>query len=102
MVIGQMSETVHCETGPLSDPAGAVLLLRRGRQLEYATLGWNVISVAVLAVAAMDSGSVALAGFGLDSLIEISASIVVLWRLAATTSPAREQRAIRLIGMECW
>jgi divalent metal cation (Fe/Co/Zn/Cd) transporter len=73
-------------------------LLQRGRRLEYATLGWNVVGVVILAIGAISAGSVALAGFGLDSLIEIGASTVVLWQLADTTHPAREHRAMRLIG----
>ncbi len=78
-------------------PTNTNELLRRGRILECATLGWNVVGVAVLAVAALRAHSVALAGFGLDSLIEIGASIVVLWELAGT-GEARQQRALRLIG----
>jgi hypothetical protein len=62
-------------------------LVRRGRALEYATLGWNVVGVVVLAVSAITAGSVALAGFGLDSAIEIGASMVVLWQLADTSTP---------------
>jgi divalent metal cation (Fe/Co/Zn/Cd) transporter len=72
-------------------------LLRQGRLLEVATLGWNVVGIVVLAVAAITARSVALAGFGLDSLIEIGASIVVLWELAGT-GEARQRRALRLIG----
>ena len=72
--------------------------MRRGRLLEYLTLGWNVVGVAVLTFAAITAGSVAAAGFGLDSLIEIGASTVVLWQLADTVDPVREHRAIRLIG----
>jgi hypothetical protein len=72
-------------------------LLRRGFALEFVTLGWNVIGVAVLAVAAVAARSVALAGFGLDSLIEIGASTVVIWELA-DTGQLRQRRAWRLIG----
>ena len=72
-------------------------LLRRGRGLELVTLGWNVVGVAILALAAWMAKSVALAGFGLDSLIEIGASTVVLWELAGVTGE-RERRAMRLIG----
>lgn len=79
------------------DTAPPGLLLRRGLRLEYATLGWNVVGVVILAVAAIRAGSPALAGFGLDSLIEIGASLVVVWELIGTT-PAREQKAMRLIG----
>ena len=70
-------------------------MLRRGSALEYATLGWNVIGVVVLAAAA--ARSVALAGFGLDSLIEIGASTVVIWELGGTGQD-RQRRALRLIG----
>ena len=74
-------------------------LLRRGFHLEYTTLAWNVAGVAVLALAiAKDDGrSVAMIGFGLDSLVEIGASTVVIWELS-DTSRARQQRALRLIG----
>lgn len=72
-------------------------LLRHGRSLEIATLSWNVVGIAVLAVAAIAARSVALAGFGLDSLIEIGASTVVLWELA-DTGAERQRYALRLIG----
>jgi divalent metal cation (Fe/Co/Zn/Cd) transporter len=74
-------------------------LLRRGFALEYATLGWNVVGIAVLAVAAWSARSVALVGFGLDSLIEIGASIVVVWDLSGSRDEAQQRRALRLIGV---
>ena len=74
-----------------------VVLLRRGRVLEGITLGWNVAGIVVLAVAAVAARSVALAGFGLDSLIEIGASTVVLWELSGSGED-RQRRALRLIG----
>jgi len=72
-------------------------LLRRGLRLEYATLGWNVVGSVVVLAAAVAARSVALAGFGLDSLIEILASAVVVWQLRGVTDD-REQRAMRIIG----
>lgn len=80
-----------------SAPADRARLLRRGLLLEYVTLGWNVVGVVVLAVAAFTAHSVALAGFGLDSLIEILASTVVVWQLT-DTGGQREQTAMRIIG----
>ncbi|MBV9319300.1 MAG: cation transporter [Mycobacterium sp.] len=62
------------------------------------TLGWNVIGIVILTVAAMHAKSVALAGFGLDSLIEIGASTVVVWELSGT-GQARQRLALRLIGV---
>ncbi|MEU1536411.1 cation transporter [Streptomyces fagopyri] len=73
-------------------------LLRRGFALEYTTLGWNVVGIMVLAIAAISARSVALAGFGLDSLIEIGASTVVIWELSGM-GEARQRRALRLIGV---
>ena len=73
------------------------VLLRRGRLLEGFTLGWNMVGIVVLAIAAIGARSVALAGFGLDSLIEIGASVVVLWELSGA-GEARQRRALRLIG----
>ena len=49
--------------------------MRRGLRLEYATLGWNVLEIGFLAFAAVMARSVALAGFALDSCIEIFASL---------------------------
>ena len=73
------------------------MLLRRGYVLESITLGWNVVGVLILAVAAVRARSVALSGFGLDSLIEIGASTVVIWELSGTGED-RQRRALRLIG----
>ena len=72
--------------------------LRAGRRLEVATLSWNVVGVVVLAVAAWQAKSVALAGFGLDSVVEIGASTVVLWELA-DVAQSRQHLAMRLIGV---
>jgi divalent metal cation (Fe/Co/Zn/Cd) transporter len=79
------------------DSENDVGALRRGRQLEVVTLSWNVGGVIVLAIAAVGARSVALAGFGLDSVIEIGASTVVLWELAQVAQ-ARQRKALRLIG----
>lgn len=80
----------------VDDPARA-RLVRRGFVLEYVTLGWNVAGIIVLALAAIAARSVALAGFGLDSLIEIGASTVVIWELSGTGAD-RQRRGLRLIG----
>ena len=72
-------------------------LVRRGLRLEYATLAWNVVGVVVLAVSALGARSVALAGFGFDSLVEIGASTVVVWELRDVYG-SRRRRALGLIG----
>ncbi len=82
---------------PVQVDRSQALLLRRGVTLERITLGWNIVGVVVIAWAAVMARSVALAGFGLDSLIEIGASTVVLWELAGT-SEERQRRGLRLIA----
>lgn len=72
-------------------------LRRSGIGLEVITLAWNVVGVVLLTILAYQSASVALLGFGLDSLIEIGASTVVIWELT-DTNQARQQVALRLIG----
>lgn len=87
---------MHPSIGTTSSAKTA--LLRRGLRLEYATLGWNVVGTVVVVGAAIAARSVALAGFGLDSLIEIFASLVVVWQLTGADA-GRERRALRLIGI---
>ena len=68
----------------ITDEGARRVLVRRGFALEWITLGWNVAGIIVLAIAVVAARSVALAGFGLDSLIEIGASTVVIWELSGS------------------
>jgi divalent metal cation (Fe/Co/Zn/Cd) transporter len=72
-------------------------LLNRGLQLEYFTLAWNIIGVVITAYAAVKAHSIAIGSFGLDSIIEIGASTVVIWELTNTKENVRP-KALRLIG----
>ena len=74
--------------------------LRAGRQLEYLTLGWNLTEAAVAMGAGVFAGSIALIGFGIDSLIESLSGSILLWRLrGAETDKRRERLAHRLVGI---
>jgi divalent metal cation (Fe/Co/Zn/Cd) transporter len=77
-------------------------LVRRGLVLNYATLAYNVLEAVVSLVAGLMSGSVALVGFGFDSVIEVSASGAAQWRLRADLDESRRERTeqitVRLIG----
>jgi divalent metal cation (Fe/Co/Zn/Cd) transporter len=84
-------------SAPVETPRNA--LLRRGLLLEYLTLSWNVVGVVVLGIATIASGSIALAGFGVDSLIEIVASSVVVWELRGEEGSRRERLALRIIAV---
>jgi divalent metal cation (Fe/Co/Zn/Cd) transporter len=74
--------------------------LRRGRRLEYFTLGWNMVEAIVAVGAGWLAGSIALVGFGVDSLIESFSGAILLWRLASSAhDESREQLALRLVGV---
>ena len=75
-------------------------LLRKGRHLEYMTLGWNSAEAVVAITAGVLAGSTALVGFGVDSLIESSSGAILLWRLSSDEGgEKRDQRALRFVGV---
>lgn len=71
-------------------------LVRRSTQLNVATLAYNSREGIVALVAGALAGSIALTGFGLDSLIEVAASLTALWRLRADVDLHRRERTERL------
>jgi divalent metal cation (Fe/Co/Zn/Cd) transporter len=73
-------------------------LRRRGFWLEYASMAWMTAEAAVAIISGIIASSIALIGFGLDSVIEFFAAAVVVWQLRGTVSQERETRALRLIG----
>jgi len=79
-------------------PIDTTALVRRGLILEYITLGWNVVGSVIVIFAALKAHSVALGGFGLDSVIEIFASVIVVWELTGANE-AWERKALKLIGV---
>jgi len=71
----------------------------RGRHLEYFTLAWNSLEAVAAIVAGLLAGSIALVGFGLDSVIECFSGGVLLWRLrSGEEGERRERQALRLVG----
>lgn len=71
--------------------------VRSGRRLEYLTVGWNSLEAIAAIGAGIIAGSVALIGFGFDSIIEVSSGAVLLWRLVA--GEHRERLALKLVGI---
>ena len=60
-------------------------LVRKALRLEYLTVGWNVIEAGVALASGIAAGSIALVGFGLDSVIEVIAAGALIWRLKKFT-----------------
>jgi len=75
-------------------------LVRRAKALSWLTVGWMTIEAGAAIVAGLVAGSVALLGFGLDSLIELVSASVVIWRFTGRRgqSEAAERRAQQLIA----
>src|SRR4051812_48361780 len=87
-------------TAPPSLPPPRPELVRRARLLARLGLAWHGVEAAVAIGAGIVAGSIALVGFGADSLVEALAGIVVLWRLSSgrASSPSAERRAQQLIA----
>jgi divalent metal cation (Fe/Co/Zn/Cd) transporter len=77
-------------------------LVRRGRYLEYFTIGYNSLEGLIAVAAGLLAGSIALVGFGFDSLIEVTSGVVLLWRLHADLDEERRERveaiSLRIVG----
>ena len=80
-------------------PEAHAQLLARGRRLQYATIAWNTMEVFVTIGLGVAAGSLALVAFGLDSLVEVFASIVVVWYIADHAARGRAARALRLVAI---
>ena len=82
-------------------PAERDRLVRRAKQLAWLGVGWHGVEAAIAIGAGLVAGSIALLGFGADSLIESFAGFILLWSYAASraTSEEAERRAQRLIAL---
>ncbi len=78
-------------------------LVKRGRYLEYFTIGYNSLEGLIAVAAGFIASSIALVGFGFDSLIEVTSGAVLLWRLHADIDEARREQveaiSLRIVGV---
>jgi divalent metal cation (Fe/Co/Zn/Cd) transporter len=72
---------------------------RRAQWLAAASVSYNVVEAAVAISAGVVSGSVALVGFGLDSIVEVASGLIILWQFRHPMPETRERRALRLIAL---
>jgi divalent metal cation (Fe/Co/Zn/Cd) transporter len=99
---------VELPTLPLAPPAPPAApasarerLVRRAKSLAWLGVGWHFIEAAIAVGAGVAAGSIALVGFGADSLVEAFAGFIVLWRFASAraTSERAERRAQQLVAV---
>jgi divalent metal cation (Fe/Co/Zn/Cd) transporter len=84
------SQPGRAETSP------RVILVRRGKLLGYLTVGYNSLEAVIALIAGVIAGSVALVGFGADSVIEVTAGATALWRLSRDWDHQRRERTERI------
>jgi len=76
---------------------------RRGRRLEYFTIGWNAVEGLIAVAAGALAGSISLVGFGIDSFIEVTSGAAVLWRMHGDhdgyVRERRERISLRVVGV---
>jgi divalent metal cation (Fe/Co/Zn/Cd) transporter len=73
--------------------------IRAGRKIEYVSIAWTSLEALGGILAGIIAGSIALIGFGADSVIEVGSSAILLWRLNHEFGEQRERTALRLVGV---
>lgn len=92
-----MSTHLHHLPSPTAERRA--VLGRRAQLLAGASVVYNLIEAVVAIAAGAIASSVALVGFGLDSLVEMGSGLVILWQFRAALPESRERQALRLIAI---
>jgi divalent metal cation (Fe/Co/Zn/Cd) transporter len=93
-----MSTHTHSATY-VEDPARRRRLGRRAQLLAAASVSYNLVEAVIAITAGLVAGSIALVGFGLDSIVEVSSGLIVLWQFRHPLPESRERRALRLMAL---
>lgn len=85
-------------TATLSDNRRQILG-RRAQLLAGLSVGYNLLEAVIAVAAGAAAGSIALVGFGLDSVVEVSSGLVILWQFRHALPESRERQALKLIAV---
>jgi divalent metal cation (Fe/Co/Zn/Cd) transporter len=89
--------TQQCQKPPTREE-----LIREGRRLSFLTVGWNAFEGGAACIAGLMAGSIALTGFGADSVIEVMSGSIMIWRMCADADKGKREQvealSLRLIG----
>jgi divalent metal cation (Fe/Co/Zn/Cd) transporter len=96
------SKALPLVTGPADSDRDRLVV--RARLLAWLGIGWHAVEATIAIAAGIAASSVALVGFGADSIVESIAGFVLIWRFGANrhASEVAEQRAYRLIAVTFW
>ena len=92
-----MTTPPHVTVGP--SPAEKQRLGRLAQLLAGASVAYNLVEAAIAITAGVVAGSVALVGFGLDSVVEVSSGLIILWQFRHRLPESRERQALRLMAL---
>jgi divalent metal cation (Fe/Co/Zn/Cd) transporter len=90
--------SVRTHAHPALTSADRVRLGRRAQLLAGASVAYNVVEAVIAVAAGIVAGSVALIGFGLDSVVEVSSGLIILWQFRHRLPESRERLALRLMA----
>ena len=93
-----MSSHTHAATY-VEDPTLRRQLGRRAQLLAAASVSYNLIEAVIAITAGLMAGSIALVGFGLDSIVEVSSGLIILWQFRHPLPESRERQALRLMAL---
>src|SRR3954464_13733645 len=82
-----------------TDPEQRRKLGRRAQLLAGASGTYNLFEAVIAVTAGLLAGSVALVGFGLDSVVEVSSGLIILWQFRHRLPETRERQALRLMAL---
>jgi len=91
--------TAHVHTSAGLTDEDMMRLGRRAQLLAGASVTYNVVEAVIAITAGLGAGSVALVGFGLDSVVEVSSGLIILWQFRHRLPESREQQALRLMAI---
>ena len=91
--------STHASAAAAVPAADRERLGRQARLLAAASVSYNTVEAVIAVAAGLVAGSVALVGFGLDSVVEVSSGLVILWQFRHRIPASREQQALRLIAL---
>jgi divalent metal cation (Fe/Co/Zn/Cd) transporter len=98
-----MTEPLRITSAPTgswtADPDQRRRLGRRAQLLAGASVAYNIVEAVVAVSAGLVAGSVALVGFGLDSVVEVSSGLIILWQFRHRLPESREHQALRLLAV---
>lgn len=91
--------TTPAHTDQTVSVADRAQLGRRAQLLAAASVAYNAVEAVIAVTAGVVAGSVALVGFGLDSVVEVSSGLIILWQFRHRLPESREKQALRLMAI---